>query len=98
LTSYHSRISEISDVRQVLFVSTLRLQVLAVQTKPEVSFSNGERSFILRSENDKLYRRNRRHILKTGENVFQKQETQFDNYFPISENANDTNTRQINLN
>jgi hypothetical protein len=24
--------------------------------------------------------------------VFQKQETQFDNYFPISENANDTNT------
>jgi hypothetical protein len=69
LTSYHSRISEISDVRPVLFVSTLRLQVLAVQTKPEVS----------------------RHILKTGENVFQKQETQFDNDFPISENANDTN-------
>ena len=41
LTSYHSRISEISDVRPVLFVSTLRLQVLAVQTKPEVSFSIG---------------------------------------------------------
>jgi hypothetical protein len=31
-------------------------------------------------------------ILKTGENVLQKQETQFDNDFPISENANDTNT------
>ena len=57
-----------------------------------VETDHGERSFILRSENDKLYRRNRRHILKTGENVFQKQETQFDNDFPISENANDTNT------
>jgi hypothetical protein len=42
--------------------------------------------------NDKLYRGNSRRILKTGENVFQKQETQFDNDFPISENANDTNT------
>ena len=57
-----------------------------------VETDHGERSFILRSENDKLYRRNRRHILKTGENVFQKQETQFDNDFQISENANDTNT------
>jgi hypothetical protein len=57
-----------------------------------VETDHGERSFILSSENDKLYRRNRRHILKTGENVFQKQETQFDNDFQISENANDTNT------
>ena len=57
-----------------------------------VETDHGERYFILRSENDKLYRRNRRHILKTGENVFQKQETQFDNDFQISENANDTNT------
>jgi hypothetical protein len=52
-----------------------------------VETDHGERSFILRCENDKLYRRNRRHILKTGENVFQKQETQFDNYFPFSENG-----------
>jgi hypothetical protein len=59
-----------------------------------VETDHRERSFILRSENNKLYRRNRRHILKTGENVFQKQETQFDNYFPISENANDTNTSE----
>ena len=57
-----------------------------------VETDHGERSFILRSENDKLYRRNRRHILKAGENVFKKQETQFDNDFPISENANNANT------
>ena len=57
-----------------------------------VQTDHGELSFILRSENDKLYRRNRKHILKTGENVFKKRETQFDNDFPISENANDTNT------
>ena len=73
-----------------------------VRFKKDIGLSNwepaveetdhGERSFILRSENDKLYRENSRRILKTGENVFQKQETQFDNDFPISENANDTNT------
>ncbi|CAG2195504.1 unnamed protein product [Mytilus edulis] len=54
-----------------------------------VDTEHSERSYVLRAENDKLYRRNRKHILKTNEKVFNKDNSQNDLEFPMVDNSID---------
>ena len=57
-----------------------------------VENKHSERSFIVRSGNDKIYRRNRRHILKTGENKFLKESENDELDYPSSELATNEQT------